>query len=229
MSKTIIVAGFGPGISTAVAETFGKQGFTVALVARNAERLGTGVKALQAKGVRAEAFTADLAQPDAVRAVVRAAREKLGPIGIVQWTAYSGATAGDITTADASAVRNVYDVAVTGLVSAVQEALPDLRANKGAVLITNGGFGLFDSGVDAAAVHWNAMGLSIANSAKHKLARLLALKLAPDGVFVGEVIVTATVKGTAFDSAGHGTIEPSAVAAKFWSLYSERAATTAMI
>ena len=34
MSKTIVVVGFGPGISNAVAEKFGKQGFTVALVAR---------------------------------------------------------------------------------------------------------------------------------------------------------------------------------------------------
>ena len=34
MTKTIIVAGFGPGISSAVAERFGKEGFTIALVAR---------------------------------------------------------------------------------------------------------------------------------------------------------------------------------------------------
>ena len=36
MSKTIVVVGFGPGISTAVAEKFGAGGFSVALVARNA-------------------------------------------------------------------------------------------------------------------------------------------------------------------------------------------------
>ncbi len=35
MSKTIVVVGFGPGVSTAVAEKFGAAGFSVALVGRN--------------------------------------------------------------------------------------------------------------------------------------------------------------------------------------------------
>ena len=43
MAKTIFVGGFGPGISTAVAERFGREGFSVALVARNQERLDAGV------------------------------------------------------------------------------------------------------------------------------------------------------------------------------------------
>ena len=38
MSKTIVVVGFGPGISTAVAEKFGAEGFSVGLVARNSTR-----------------------------------------------------------------------------------------------------------------------------------------------------------------------------------------------
>ena len=35
MSKTIVIVGFGTGISTAVAEKFGAEGFSVAIVARN--------------------------------------------------------------------------------------------------------------------------------------------------------------------------------------------------
>ena len=52
MTKTIIVGGYGPGIATSVAEKFGSQGYAVALVARNAERLAAGVKALEAKGIK---------------------------------------------------------------------------------------------------------------------------------------------------------------------------------
>ena len=55
------------------------------------------------------------------------------------------------------------------------------------------------------------MGLSIANSAKHKLVRLLAHKLKPEGIFVGEVVVTGVVKGTAFDR-GNGTLDAELVA-----------------
>ncbi|MDB4959868.1 MAG: Short-chain dehydrogenase/reductase [Myxococcales bacterium] len=227
MPKTIIVGGYGPGISNAVAERFGKEGFSVALVARNADRLATGVKALQAKGIRAEAFPADLAQPDAVRTLVTKVREKLGPITVLQWTAYSGG-AGDLTKASTAEIRGVFDVAVAGLLAAIQESLPDLREQKGAVLVTNGGLGFFDPQVDAMGVAWNAMGLSMANSAKHKLVRLLAEKLRPDGVYVGEVMVTGTVKGTAFDS-GNATLDPAMIGGKFWDLYQARKDTTVVV
>lgn len=39
MPKTIMVCGHGPGISNAVAAKFGAQGFSVAIVGRNRERL----------------------------------------------------------------------------------------------------------------------------------------------------------------------------------------------
>ncbi|HEX7670382.1 MAG TPA: hypothetical protein VF395_12390 [Polyangiaceae bacterium] len=38
MAKTIVVCGYGPGISSAVAEKFGAEGFSVALAARNASQ-----------------------------------------------------------------------------------------------------------------------------------------------------------------------------------------------
>jgi NADP-dependent 3-hydroxy acid dehydrogenase YdfG len=46
--KTIIIGGFGPGISTAVAEQFGSNGFSLALIGRNAERVAAGAKELTA-------------------------------------------------------------------------------------------------------------------------------------------------------------------------------------
>ena len=75
--------------------------------------------------------------------------------------------------------------------------------------------------VDAVGVQWNAMGLSVVNAAKHKLVGLLSQKLAPDKIFVGQVMVLGSVKGSAFDS-GQATIDPAAVAGKFWDLYKAR-------
>jgi NADP-dependent 3-hydroxy acid dehydrogenase YdfG len=226
MAKTLIVGGYGPGISSAVAEKFGAAGFSLALVARNGERLDAGVKALQAKGIRAAAFPADLGDANAVKSVVAKARESLGPIAVLQWTAYTPG-AGDLLTADTAGLHTVFDVAVTGLLTAVQESLPDLRIEKdAAVLVTNGGLGLYDPKIDALAVQWGAAGLAIANAAKHKLVGLLAEKLRSHGVYVGEVMVHGIVKGTAFDS-GNGTIEPQTVANKFWELYSARNVLTA--
>jgi len=220
MAKTIIVGGYGPGISSAVAEKFGGQGFAVALVARSAERLAEGVKSLEAKGIKAAAFPTDLGAPTAVKALIAAVREKLGPISALHWNAYSGA-AGDLLSADVTALHSAFDIAVSGLLTAVQESLADLKQAQGAVLVTNGGLLFNEPAVDEMAVKFNIMGLAIANAAKHKLVGLLAQKLKADGVYVGEVIVTGSVKGTAFDH-GNATIDPTLVAQKFWDLFSAR-------
>jgi NAD(P)-dependent dehydrogenase (short-subunit alcohol dehydrogenase family) len=221
MSKTIVICGYGPGISAAVAEKFGAEGFAVALVARSADRLNAGVKALQAKNIKAAAFPADLSNPAAAAAVIGKARAALGAVTVLHWNAYSG-SAGDLLASDAAEVRGSLDIAITSLLAAVKEALPDLRnADGSAVLITNGGLFISDPKVDAVGVQWNAMGLSIANAAKHKLVGLLSERLKADGVFVAEVAVMGTVKGTAFDS-GNAPLEARNIAEKFWSLYRAR-------
>jgi hypothetical protein len=146
--------------------------------------------------------------------------EQLGPVTAIHWNAYSN-TAGDVMAADATALRTGFDVSVTSLVLAVQEAFADLKAAKGAVLVTNGLLALFDPKVDEMAIQWGSMGLAIANAAKHKLIGLLTGKLRADGITVGEVIVHGLVKGTAWDT-GDATIDPRTVADRFWEIYSQR-------
>jgi NAD(P)-dependent dehydrogenase (short-subunit alcohol dehydrogenase family) len=208
-----------------VAERFGKEGYAVAIAARSADKLAQGVKSLEAKGIRAAAFPADVGDPAAVRALVGKVRGALGPISALHWNAYAG-DAGDLLTADPAAIHRVLDVAVTGLVAAVQEALPDLRSEKGAVLVTNGGFGYIDPKVDGYAVQINAMGLALANAAKAKLVGMLAAKLKADDIYVGEVTVLTVVKGTSWDD-GKATLEASSIAEKFWEMHLARTETRA--
>jgi NADP-dependent 3-hydroxy acid dehydrogenase YdfG len=229
MSKTIAVIGFGPGVSSAVAERFGAEGFAAALVARNEGRLAEGVRTLKAKGVTAGAFPADAADPIALRAAIAKARAELGPITVIHWNAFGGAAAGDLLATDPAAAKSVFDVAVVGLLAAVQEALQDLKnSNEGAVLVTNGAFGELSPQIDAYAVATGSMGLALANAAKHKLVGLLAERLRSDGVYVGEVMIAGTVKGTPSDRGG-ATIDPATVANKFWELYQGRGETGARV
>jgi NAD(P)-dependent dehydrogenase (short-subunit alcohol dehydrogenase family) len=227
MSKAILVCGFGPGISTAVAEKFGAEGFHVGLVARNRERVEAGAAALEKKGVKAKALPADLADEVSVGKLLERARAAIGPITVLHWNAY-GAGAGDVLKADKKELDGVMDVALSGLLAAVRGALPDMKAQKGesALLVTNGGLGYFDANVDKMAVDGHAMGLAVANAAKHTLVGLLSQKLAGDGVYVGEVVVLGGVKGTAFDT-GNATIESSRIAGKFWELYRARSTVSA--
>jgi hypothetical protein len=49
-----------------------------------------------------------------------------------------------------------------------------------------------------------------------------------EGVYVGEVVVSGVVKGTAFDS-GNATLEAGTIADKFWELYRARDVVSATI
>lgn len=221
MARTIIVCGYGPGISSAVARKFGDEGFQVAIVARNAERLEAGAKALTDAGITAKAFTCDLGDVAAVQQLVADVRSSLGPITVIHWNAYAG-MAGDLTTCDPSDLRTVMDVGVVGEVAAVQAALPDLRAQEGAaVLVTGGGFAFYSDQVDQMIAQWNAMGLGVAKAAQHKLTGVLHQKLKADGIYVGSIIVMGMVRGTAFDQ-GNAGVDPADVAGAFWQLYQDR-------
>ncbi len=225
MSKTIVVCGYGPGISDAVARKFGAEGFSVALVARSEQKLQTAVEKLAAQGVKAQAFATDLGDPSAVKELIGKVQQSLGPVTVLHWNAYAG-RAGDLLQASPDDIRCTFDVSVTGLVAAVQASQSDLKSSgHGAVLVTGGVFAFYDPQVDAMATQWNAMGVAVSKAAQHKLVGLLSAKLGKDGVYVGEVIVMGVVKGTAFDS-GHGQLEPDDIAATFFRIYTERNKTS---
>lgn len=221
MAGTIVVCGYGTGISEAVARRFGREGYAVALVARSAEKVEAGAAALREAGVKARGFACDLGDPEAVRRLIRDAGAALGPVAVIHWNAYSS-RAGDLLSASAADLRSAFDVGVVGLVAALQEALPAMKGQPdAAVLITGGGFSAYDPRVDAMTVQYRAMGLGLAKAAQHKLSGLLHERLKGEGVYVGEVVVMGSVKGTAFDG-GQATLAPDTVAERFWTLHRER-------
>lgn len=229
MAKTIAIVGFGPGTSTAVAEKFGAEGFSVALIGRNPERLASGVSQLKARGIDASAFSGDAADPESMRAAIRNVRSQFGTVTVIQWNAYGGVGSGDMLAADDAALRSAFDAAVFGLLAATGEALPDLkRDGAGAILVANGALSETSSEADAASIQMNAVGLALSGAAKHKLVGLLAQRLKGEGVYVGEVMVHATIKGTPGENANYA-VDPSVIANKYWELYQARSETRADI
>lgn len=228
MAKNILIVGFGPGTATAVAEKFGAKGFAVSLIGRNEDRLAAGVAALKARGIEAAAFTGDASDPSSIQSAIRNVRAARGPITVLHWSAYGGMDTGDLLTANSAALRGIFDVAVLGLLAATNEALPDLKSGAdGALLVSNGAFGEISAQMDAYAVNGHVMGLALGNAAKNKLVGLLAQRLQAEGVYVGEVMVYGTIKGT--DSSGENPIDPSTIAEKFWELYQSRTETRAAV
>jgi NADP-dependent 3-hydroxy acid dehydrogenase YdfG len=222
MAKTIVISGYGAGISQAVARKFSSEGFQLALVARNGKKLDEAAKSFAASGVTARAFPCDLSDNAAIAPLISGIRAALGKITVLHWNAYAP-VAGDLTTSAVAELRTVLDVGVINLVTAVQLALPDMRgsSDRPAVLITGGGYALYNPQLDQAAVKFGSMGLAVSKAAQHKLVGLLHHKLKDEGIYVGEVTVLGLVKGTAHDR-GNATIDPNAVADKFWEAYGAR-------
>jgi NAD(P)-dependent dehydrogenase (short-subunit alcohol dehydrogenase family) len=211
-----------------MAERFGAEGFSVALIARNEERLAAGVSTLRAGGITAFAFPADAGDPTSIRAAIKSIRSQMGSITVLHWNAYGGLDVGDLLTADPVALRGVFDVVVFGLLAATDEARSDLKGSDGgAILVSNGGFGEASSEMDEAATNLHAMGIALASAAKDKLAGLLAQRLKGEGIYVGEIMTFGTIKGTPSDNPS--SVDPAIIANKFWEMYQSRSQTRATI
>lgn len=230
MSGALLVFGYGPGVSSAVAERFARERRALALVARTSAKVEQAAAAFLDRGIKAVGLCADAADPAAVAQAVQAARAAVGPIDAVLWNAFAGGSAGDLTSTPPTEYARAFDIPVVGLLAAVQAALPDLKASgTGAVLITNGAYGDIDPMMDAFAVRSGAVALALGNAAKRKLTGLLAARLKTDGVHVGEVTIAGAVRGTPSDNGSMATIDPARIADAFWSLYSGRTEIRARI
>jgi len=81
--RVALVTGAAGGIGSAVARQLAARGVVVAMVDRDAERLGVLAKAVRADGGRAEAFPADVSDSAAVEALVERVERLLGPLAYV--------------------------------------------------------------------------------------------------------------------------------------------------
>ena len=78
-----LITGASQGIGRACAVTLAKAGATVALAARNEEKLKAAVAQIEAEGGKAVAFPLDVASEEAIKSTVKEISAKLGKIDIL--------------------------------------------------------------------------------------------------------------------------------------------------
>ncbi|MGG0588498.1 SDR family NAD(P)-dependent oxidoreductase [Priestia megaterium] len=139
--KNIVIVGAGPGLGMSIAKKFGKNGFRVALIARNEEKLNQLVIELEQLGIEAASFQADILNKDQISLAFATIKEKYGFIDVVEYS----------PTPSIDTVTNALDVTeenalyqfqfnVLGAISSIREVLPDmLDRQSGALLFTAGG------------------------------------------------------------------------------------------
>lgn len=207
---TIAVVGAGPGLGAAVARRFGAEGFAVALVSRNQERLDRLAADLQADGVTARGYAADVRDQESLVVALDRASEELGTIEVLEYSPIPQreflrpvleTTVDDLTAA--------VEFSVLGPVTAVQQVLPGMRSlGRGTVLFVNGGSGARPNPAVA--------GTSVAFAGESAYAGMLRDVLAPEDVHVGQLIIPGAIQP------GHPTHDPDVLAGTLWTIHTDR-------
>lgn len=207
---TIAIVGAGPGLGEAVAERFGREGFSVALISRNEERLAGLGKGLAARGITAHAYPADVHDRDGLTRALASAAEELGPIEVLQYSPVPRREflrpVLETTVEDLSAA---VEFSILGPVAAVQQVLPGMRElGRGTILLVNGSSAATPSGTVA--------GTSIAFAGESAYGVMLHDALDMQNIRVGQLIIPGAI------GAGDPIYAPDALAERLWAIHAQR-------
>lgn len=198
------VIGAGPGLGTAVARRFGREGFHVALMARGRERLEGLCLELAGEGIEGSVFPVDAAKPDDVSLALA---EVAGTVGAPEVLVYNAAVLrqGLASRTSPETLVDDFRVNVASAAAAVQAVLPAMKERRaGTILLTGGGLALDPYPTYAS--------LAIGKAGIRSLALCLYKELSPMGIHVSTVTICGFIRpGTAFDA--------DVIAGRYWELH----------
>jgi NAD(P)-dependent dehydrogenase (short-subunit alcohol dehydrogenase family) len=175
--RVAIVTGGSSGIGAGVAQALAAAGASVAIVGRDAGRLGAVASRIGAEGGAAEAVVSDLRAPDSAKEIVAATVARLGRIDALVHAAgiFLLAPPED----SLSLLDEQWAINVRAPYALTVAALPYLRASKGSVIFFSSAAGRV--GVAGATAY------SVTKGAVEMMARGLAIDEAPNGVRVNAI------------------------------------------
>lgn len=135
--RKALVTGGSRGIGRGIALALAEAGADVAIgYRRERERAEAVVKELEAHGVRAMAFAADVREGPAVHAMVAGAREALGGLDVVVANAGVPTRFEPLHEVDPGYFDRVIQIDLYGAFHTLHAALPFLRAQRSGVVLT---------------------------------------------------------------------------------------------
>jgi NAD(P)-dependent dehydrogenase (short-subunit alcohol dehydrogenase family) len=137
--RVALITGAGSGIGRATALAFLRDGFRVALAGRNAQKLAAVVAEAGPSAVSLT-FAADVRQPEQVRALFDAVREKFGRLDVLFNNAGLNAPFVPLEELPYEKWREVIDTNLTGAFLCTQQAFRIMKAQtpRGGRIINNG-------------------------------------------------------------------------------------------
>ena len=192
----IAIIGAGPGLGAAVARRFGREGFSIALIARNQSKLDAMAAELTADGFTARAYSADVLTPVSLEAALARAEAELGAITALQ---YSPLPSRDylkpVLEMTPELALEALQFSAIGLIHAARAVLPAMRAaGSGSIILINGG-------------------TSVAFPAESAYGEMLHDALAGEGIRVNQLVIPGGIPQLQLDNGIDG------VADRIWDLH----------
>jgi len=206
MTKLIAIVGMGEGNGMAIARRFAKEGFAIAMIARNESKLQSYQSKLNDEGITSYYFLADAGDKVAMEAAFEAMKIQVGSPDVLVYNAAVPRMENVLETTFDSLVSD-FQANVAGALVAVNAVLPGMQTapTKGTILFTGGGFALYP--------HPDFASLAIGKAGIRSLANTLGAALQPQEIKVG----TITICGTVDES--DPKYNPTAIAEEYWKFH----------
>jgi NAD(P)-dependent dehydrogenase (short-subunit alcohol dehydrogenase family) len=181
MTKTALIVGAGSGISAAFARALNRDGYRVALSARD-----TGKLAPLAKETSALPIAADAASPDGVKALFAETDRALGPLDIVLFNA-GYRTRGPFLDLDPAEVERTLAVSAFAGFLVGQEAARRM--------VPRGAGAIFFTGASASVKGYaQSAPFAMGKFALRGLAQAMARELSPKGIHIAHFVIDGGVR-----------------------------------
>ena len=196
-TKVCALFGYGPGLGAALAKKWSKEGFSVAIMSRNLEK----VKEAEALIPNSKGYACDVTIPSDISTTVAAIEKDLGPIDCLIYNAGNGVwKPWDQIQLDQ--FETGFQTNVFGLLKASQEIIPQMvQRGGGSVLITGATASLRGKPFTA--------GFAPPKAAQRMLAQSLARDVGPKNVHVGYFIIDGQIGK---DDSNPARLDPNAIA-----------------
>ncbi len=213
--ESVVIAGCGPGLGDALARTFARAGYKVAMLARDKARLA---RQAAADPDHLVPMVCDVTQPADVATAFARAESDLGPVAAAVFNAgaYRPGGVRDITPADFEACWRVG--AFAGFLVGQAAARTMLPRARGTILFTGATASLRGGG--------KFMNLASPKFALRAVAQSMARELGPEGIHVAHVIVDGQIRSERYEHllgerGPDALLEPQALADLYLHLHAQ--------
>ncbi|MDG0844360.1 SDR family NAD(P)-dependent oxidoreductase [Staphylococcus equorum] len=207
--KTIAIVGAGTGLGLSLAKKFGDEGFKVAAISRNTEKLKTIQEELSNLNIESRTFVADITDLESLKESIQTIKYEFGSIDVIEFSPY--AKEGKFTNILETTPQSVSEMLKTYLFPSIQlvnEVLPDMiNKGSGAILFTTGVSTMFplplagDAGI---------IGAGLRNYAEN-----LYNEMEEKNIFIRHLSIGAVIES--------GTIgDPDSIADTWYNLYNKK-------